>query len=45
MSLAPIIARLDPDGSLSLRVLAAKLTADGDAQNPRRLTRFAPAET
>jgi hypothetical protein len=28
-SLAPIIARLDADGSLSLRALAAKLTADG----------------
>jgi hypothetical protein len=28
-SLAPIIARLDPDGSLSLRSLAAKLTAEG----------------
>ena len=28
-SLAPIIARLDPDGSLSLRALAAKLTAEG----------------
>ena len=28
-SLAPIIARLDPDGSLSLRALAARLTADG----------------
>ena len=28
-SLAPIIARLDPEGSLSLRALAAKLTADG----------------
>jgi DNA invertase Pin-like site-specific DNA recombinase len=28
-SLAPIIARLDPDGSLSLRELAAKLTAEG----------------
>jgi DNA invertase Pin-like site-specific DNA recombinase len=27
-SLAPIIARLDPDGSLSLRALAAKLTAE-----------------
>jgi hypothetical protein len=29
MSLAPIIARLDPDGSLSLRALAARLTTDG----------------
>lgn len=28
-SLAPIIARLDPDGSLSLRALAAALTAEG----------------
>ena len=28
-SLAPIIARLDPDGSLSLRALAARLTAEG----------------
>jgi DNA invertase Pin-like site-specific DNA recombinase len=28
-SLAPIIARLDPDGSLSLRTLAARLTAEG----------------
>jgi DNA invertase Pin-like site-specific DNA recombinase len=28
-SLAPIIARLDPNGSLSLRALAAKLTAEG----------------
>ena len=28
-SLAPIFARLDPDGSLSLRALAAKLTAEG----------------
>jgi DNA invertase Pin-like site-specific DNA recombinase len=28
-SLAPIITRLDPDGSLSLRALAARLTADG----------------
>jgi hypothetical protein len=28
-SLAPIIARLDPDGSLSLRLLAATLTAEG----------------
>jgi len=28
-SLAPIIFRLDPDGSLSLRGLAAKLTAEG----------------
>jgi hypothetical protein len=28
-SLAPIIARHDPDGSLSLRALAAKLTAEG----------------
>jgi hypothetical protein len=28
-SLAPIITRLDPDGSLSLRALAAKLTAEG----------------
>jgi DNA invertase Pin-like site-specific DNA recombinase len=27
--LAPIISRLDPDGSLSLRVLAARLTAEG----------------
>ena len=27
-SLAPIFARLDPDGSLSLRALAAKLTAE-----------------
>ena len=27
--LAPIITRLDPDGSLSLRALAAKLTAEG----------------
>jgi hypothetical protein len=27
--LAPIITRLDPDGSLSLRELAAKLTAEG----------------
>jgi hypothetical protein len=27
--LAPIIARLDPDGALSLRALAAKLTAEG----------------
>jgi hypothetical protein len=26
---APIITRLDPDGSLSLRALAAKLTAEG----------------
>ena len=26
---APIFARLDPDGSLSLRALAAKLTAEG----------------
>jgi hypothetical protein len=25
----PIITRLDPDGSLSLRALAAKLTAEG----------------
>jgi DNA invertase Pin-like site-specific DNA recombinase len=29
VSLAPIISRLDPDGSLSLRLLAAKLTAEG----------------
>lgn len=29
VSLAPIIARLDPDSSLSLRALAAKLTAEG----------------
>jgi DNA invertase Pin-like site-specific DNA recombinase len=28
-SLAPIITRLDPNGSLSLRTLAAKLTAEG----------------
>ena len=28
-SLAPIITRLDPDGSLSLRALAAKLMAEG----------------
>jgi DNA invertase Pin-like site-specific DNA recombinase len=28
-SLAPIMKRLDPDGSLSLRALAAKLTAEG----------------
>jgi DNA invertase Pin-like site-specific DNA recombinase len=28
-SLAPIIARLDPGGSLSLRALAARLTAEG----------------
>jgi hypothetical protein len=28
-SLAPIITRLDPDGSLSLRQLAAALTAEG----------------
>ena len=28
-SLAPIISRLDPDGSLSLRALASKLTAEG----------------
>jgi hypothetical protein len=28
-SLAPIIARLDLDGSLSLRGLAAKLTTEG----------------
>jgi DNA invertase Pin-like site-specific DNA recombinase len=28
-SLAPIITRLDPKGSLSLRQLAAKLTAEG----------------
>ena len=28
-SMAPIIARLDPDGSLSLRAHAARLTADG----------------
>ena len=28
MSLAAIITRLDPDGSLSLRALAAKLTAE-----------------
>jgi DNA invertase Pin-like site-specific DNA recombinase len=28
-SLAPIIARIDPDGSLSLRALAAALTAEG----------------
>jgi hypothetical protein len=28
-SLAPILARLDPEGSLSLRALKAKLTADG----------------
>jgi DNA invertase Pin-like site-specific DNA recombinase len=28
-SLAPIITRLDHDGSLSLRALAAKLTAEG----------------
>jgi DNA invertase Pin-like site-specific DNA recombinase len=28
-SLAPIISRLDPDGSLSLRALATKLTAEG----------------
>jgi DNA invertase Pin-like site-specific DNA recombinase len=28
-SLAPIFARLDPDGSLSLRALAARLTAEG----------------
>jgi DNA invertase Pin-like site-specific DNA recombinase len=28
-SLAPIIARLDPDASLSLREIAAKLTAEG----------------
>jgi DNA invertase Pin-like site-specific DNA recombinase len=27
--LAPIITRLGPDGSLSLRALAAKLTAEG----------------
>jgi DNA invertase Pin-like site-specific DNA recombinase len=27
-SLAPIIARLDPDGSLSLRAIAAALTAE-----------------
>jgi hypothetical protein len=27
-SLAPIIARLDPDGTLSLRALAKKLTAE-----------------
>jgi DNA invertase Pin-like site-specific DNA recombinase len=27
--LAPIITRLDPDGSLSLRALAARLTAEG----------------
>jgi hypothetical protein len=29
MSLAPIITRLDPNGSLSLRALAAKLTTEG----------------
>jgi hypothetical protein len=29
MSLAPIFARLDPASSLSLRALAAKLTAEG----------------
>ena len=29
VSLGPIIARIDPDGSLSLRALAAKLTAEG----------------
>jgi hypothetical protein len=29
VSLAPIITRLDPNGSLSLRALAAKLTAEG----------------
>ena len=28
-SLAPIITRLDPNGSLSLRALAGKLTAEG----------------
>jgi DNA invertase Pin-like site-specific DNA recombinase len=28
-SLAPIITRLDPNGSLSLRALAARLTAEG----------------
>jgi hypothetical protein len=28
-SLAPIITRLDPDSSLSLRALAAKFTAEG----------------
>ena len=28
-SLTPIITRLDPNGSLSLRALAAKLTAEG----------------
>jgi hypothetical protein len=28
MSLAAIISRLDPDGSLSLRALAAKLTTE-----------------
>jgi hypothetical protein len=28
-SLTPIIARLDPNGSLSLRLLAAKLRAEG----------------
>jgi DNA invertase Pin-like site-specific DNA recombinase len=28
-SLVPIITRLDPNGSLSLRALAAKLTAEG----------------
>jgi hypothetical protein len=29
LSLAPIIARLDPEGSLPLRTLAAKLDAEG----------------
>jgi hypothetical protein len=35
--LAPIITRLDPDGSLSLRPLAAKLTAESFPTLPVRL--------
>jgi hypothetical protein len=35
-SQAPIISRLDPDGSLSLRALAAKLTAEVSANTGRR---------
>jgi hypothetical protein len=35
-SLAPIITRLDPDGSLSLRTLAARLTSEGLPTPARR---------
>ena len=46
VSLAPIIARIDPDSSLSLRALAAKLTAEGLPTRPARqfgLPRASPA--